>query len=241
MEYLLLSFFAGMLTVASPCVLPLLPVVLGGSAIEKSWRTPSTIIASVGLSIIAFTLLLKVSTIFLGVDDDFWLKISGVLISVVGLSMAYPKLWDYVSIKFGFVEKSHELQNKSIQKKGILRNILLGVSLGPIFSSCSPTYGIILATVLPSNFAVGLLNIVVYDLGLVFILGLIALGGQRVIQKLSWVSNSDGLFRRGIGFMLVLVGLLIATGLIRDLETWWAGSDFNFIQFEIDRVQNIKN
>lgn len=240
MQYLFLSLLAGILTVASPCVLPLLPVVLGGSVSEKSWRTPFVIISSMSISIIIFTLLLKVSTIFLNVDSYFWLKLSGALVVMVGVSMTFPQLWDYISTKTGFVKKSHELQNTSIAKEGLSRNILLGTSLGPIFSSCSPTYGIIIATVLPTSFPIGLLNIIVYVFGLAVTLGAIAVGGQRVVKKMSWLSKSEGKFRRVIGIVFIIVGILIFTGLIRDLETWWASSDFNFIGFEIDQVQKIK-
>jgi cytochrome c biogenesis protein CcdA len=240
MEYILLSLFAGILTVASPCVLPLLPVVLASSAAEKSRRTPIIIIASLSISIVVFTLLLKVSTVFIGVDETFWLKLSGLLILAVGLSMLFPKVWDYISLKLKFIEKSHELQNKSLEKKGILRNILLGVSLGPIFSSCSPTYGIILGTVLPNSFAVGLLNLIVFALGLAIVLFAIAFGGQWVLKRLTWASKSDGWFRKFVGIFLVLIGILIATGLIRDLEIWWASSDFNFIGFEVDQVKKIQ-
>lgn len=239
MEYLLLSFFAGVLTVASPCVLPMLPVVFAGTTAEKSWRTPFTIIASLTVSIVAFTLLLKVSTVFIGVDESLWQIISGVLIAIVGLSMVFPKVWDFISVRAGFVNKSHELQNKSLEKKGMVRNILLGISLGPIFSSCSPTYGIILATVLPGSFSVGLLNIVIYALGLAFVLSVIAIGGQKLIQKISWASASNSWFRRSLGILLVIVGLLIATGLIRELEIWWASSEYNFINYEIDQVRKI--
>ncbi len=241
MEYLILSFFAGMLTVASPCVLPLLPVVLASSVAEKSRRSTFVIIGSLAVSIIAFTLFLKVSTVFIDVDDSIWLKLSGGLIVLVGLSLLFPKTWDFISIKLSFVEKAHVLQSKSLEHKGIVRNILLGASLGPIFSSCSPTYGIILGTVLPNSFSVGLLNLVLYTLGLVLVLTIIAVGGQGIVKHLAWASRSNGWFRKSIGIFLLIMGFLIATGLIRELEIWRANSDFNFIDFEVDQVKKIRD
>ena len=240
MQYVFLSFIAGLLTIVSPCVLPLLPVVLAESSTEKNWKTPFVIIASMAVSIFAFTLLLKVSTVFLDVNESIWQNTSGVLIVIVGAALVFPNIWTFISMKIGLLKKTHELQNASLKKTGVIRNILLGASLGPIFTSCSPTYGIILATVFPSSYTVGLLNLFVYVFGLALILGAIAIGGQRVIKKISWASKSDGWFKKSLGVLLIILGVLIATGLIRDLETWWASSSFNFNDFEIDKIREIR-
>ncbi|WP_426938926.1 cytochrome c biogenesis CcdA family protein [Pseudarthrobacter sp. S3] len=77
MELLPLAFLAGILTVLSPCVLPLLPVVLAGSAAESNRRAPYIIIASLAVSAVLFTLLIKATTVLLGVPSDAWLIISG--------------------------------------------------------------------------------------------------------------------------------------------------------------------
>ena len=52
---------------------------------------------------------------------------------------------------------------------------MVGLSLGPVFSSCSPTYAIILAVILPASFLTGLLNLFAYVLGLSIALLVIAL------------------------------------------------------------------
>jgi len=73
---LLLSFVAGILTVAAPCVLPLLPVIVGGSIVrtdadtrvaERQWFRPVIIATSLAASVVIFTLLLKATTALLGV------------------------------------------------------------------------------------------------------------------------------------------------------------------------------
>ncbi|MCA9327976.1 cytochrome c biogenesis protein DipZ, partial [Candidatus Saccharibacteria bacterium] len=70
----LLSFIAGLLTVFAPCVLPLLPVILGGSfdPTTRDRRRPYIIIASLLASLILFTILLKASTVLIGVDPKVW-------------------------------------------------------------------------------------------------------------------------------------------------------------------------
>lgn len=74
---LLISFFSGILTVLAPCVLPLLPVILGGSLAGQSKKRPYIIIASLILSLLLFTLLLKASTVLIHVDPIVWDYVAG--------------------------------------------------------------------------------------------------------------------------------------------------------------------
>ena len=74
---LLISFFSGILTVLAPCVLPLLPVILGGSLAGQSKKRPYIIITSLIVSLLLFTLLLKASTILIHVDPIVWDYVAG--------------------------------------------------------------------------------------------------------------------------------------------------------------------
>ena len=220
MELLPLSVLAGVLTVLSPCVLPLLPVVLAGSAAEKSRRAPYLVIGSLAVSVLAFTLLFKATTALLGIPRPVWLILSGALVVFIGASMVFPKIWDTLSTRVGLSSAAGNLSERSSNSTGTTRSILLGFSLGPVFTSCSPTYGLILAVVLPANFAEGLINIVGYTLGLSAVLLAIALGGRGVTTRLKWATDPGGKFRRGIGVFLVIIGLLTATGTLKTIETW---------------------
>jgi len=77
MTLLLASFLAGILTILAPCVLPVLPVVLAGSLGEKQKWYPYLVILSLAVSIVLFTLVLKVSTIFIDIPQNFWKYLSG--------------------------------------------------------------------------------------------------------------------------------------------------------------------
>jgi cytochrome c biogenesis protein CcdA len=220
MELIILSLLAGVLTVLSPCVLPILPVVLAGSVAEKNKRAPLIIIGSLAVSVVAFTLLIKGSTVLLGIPNSVWLIVSGALVTFIGLTFAIPAIWEWLSIKLHLQEKAGRLSAKSNSTAGNSRNVLLGLSLGPVFTSCSPTYGLILATVLPTSIASGISNLIAYSLGLGAVLLAIAYGGQSVTKRLGWVTEPKGKFRRGLGIFLIIIGLLITTGLIKDVETW---------------------
>jgi cytochrome c-type biogenesis protein len=103
MALLVLSFIAGVLTVAAPCILPLLPVVIGGALVDnqaqkasRQWIRPLVIAASLALSIIIFTLLLKATTVLLGVPQLVWQIAAGAIVALLGLHFVWPRLWEKV-------------------------------------------------------------------------------------------------------------------------------------------------
>jgi cytochrome c biogenesis protein CcdA len=220
MELLPLSLLAGVLTVLSPCVLPLLPVILAGSAAESGRRSAYLIIASLAVSVIVFTLAIRGASALLGVPTDVWLIVSGSLVLLIGVTLAFPALWERISTITGLQRASGELVDSSARRTGVARPLLLGLSLGPIFTSCSPTYGLILAAVLPTSFSVGVANLLAYTAGLSAVMLLIALGGQSVTRRMKWATDPRGVFRRTLGGVLIVVGALIATGVVKDIEAW---------------------
>jgi cytochrome c biogenesis protein CcdA/thiol-disulfide isomerase/thioredoxin len=226
MELILISLLAGALTVLSPCVLPLLPIIIGGSIQEKSLKRPIIITLSLALSVILFTLLLKVGTTFANISPEVLQYLSGGLVIFLGIITVFPRTWEAVNIKLGLQKNSDQLLEKSAKKEGILGPILTGVSLGPVFASCSPTYALIIATVLPASFSSGIVNLISYSIGLGSLMFLVAIFGQRAVKKLRWASNPDSFFRRGLGVLFIIVGILVYTGYSRNLQVYLARFDF---------------
>ncbi|HUO50016.1 MAG TPA: redoxin family protein [Candidatus Paceibacterota bacterium] len=228
----LISFIAGILTVLAPCVLPLLPVIVGGSLAQGNrWRT-YTICISLGLSVIIFTLLLKASTVFISVPQSVWGWISGGVLILFGIVMVFPKLWD----NLGFVNLMNRSSNRLLatgyQRNSMWGDAIMGAALGPVFSSCSPTYFVILATVLPQSFAVGFADLFAYAVGLSGFLFIIALAGQSLVDRLGVTINPEGWFRRGIGILFVIVGLAVATGAEASTEAWLLNHGFDVTVIE---------
>jgi len=73
---------------------------------------------------------------------------------------------------------------------------LLGASLGPIFASCSPTYGLLLSVVFPKSFSAGLIDTILYGIGFGLLLLVIAYGGRAVVKKLRRAANPSGRFKK---------------------------------------------
>lgn len=233
---IILSYVAGLLTVLAPCVLPMLPIIIGGSLSgdrHDKWR-PYIITASLVVSLILFTLLLKVSTVFIGIDPNFWAIISGFLIIILGVFMLFPNLWATIIGKLGIEHTSQKMLGKAYKNNNkIMSAILIGAALGPVFSSCNPTYVWVIATVLPANGLLGFVYLLAYCLGVATILLAIALLGRKIITKISWASDPKGWFQRIIATLFIIVGIFLATGLDRQLQTYLVEKDFlNLTQLE---------
>ena len=241
------ALVAGVLTTLAPCVLPLLPIIVGGSMAgalaeeraesgadavaggtttqqavkERSAVTRALVITiSLGLSILVFTLALKATTALIGIPPQTWQWVSGGVLIALGVVGAFPDLWERLSARLGLQSRSATRLGAARRRDGISGEILTGAALGPVFTSCSPLYGYVIVTVLPAEPVRGLVLLGVYIVGLCATLLLIALAGQRVVARFGWAADSHGWFRRGLGIVFIVVGLLVASGWMKALETW---------------------
>ncbi len=220
MTFFLIAILAGVFTVLAPCILPLLPIVISASEAgeRRISRRAITVIGSLSVSVILFTLLLKATTLFISIPQIFWSSFSGAVIILVGLAIAFPSLWT----KVPFVNKLSILSNKAVgvgyQKKNYKGDVLIGLALGPVFTTCSPTYLFIIATTLPASFFVGFVYLLGFTFGLALVLLLIAYSGQKIVNKVSDHMQATGRIKQVLGVLIVTVGILILTGYDKKLE-----------------------
>ena len=212
----IVSFVAGALTVLAPCILPLLPVIVGGS-LSATGGTASRskvfiIVTSLGVSVIVFTLLLKLSSVLIAIPPLFWTWLSGGIVFFIGLTFLLPGLWEQVPFLSRVSIGSNKLVSAGYRRKGIVGDVIIGAALGPVFSTCSPTYFIVLATVLPVQPLLGLVYLFAYTFGLCLMLLLVGLLGQRFADRLGFAADPQGKFKRILGVVFIIVGLVIVTG-----------------------------
>lgn len=234
MWLLLLSFFAGVLTILAPCVLPLLPVILGASVEDSNDKyRPYIIIASLAFSVVLFSLLLKASTVFIGVDPIVWKVFSGGILVWFWIITLFPKLWEKVSHRLQLQWKSIKSLSKHVHEKWKLWSVLVWMSLWPVFSSCSPTYWVILAVILPASFFIWILNLLAYVFGLSLMLLIITLLGNKIIKKLRWASNPKWIFKKVLWVIFILIWVSIITWYDKKVETFVIESGyFDITEFE---------
>lgn len=214
-----ISFVAGILTILAPCVLPLLPVILWWSLAEGKYKRLFVIVWSFVFSAVLFTWIIKMTTIFTGLSGDFWKLFSGILLIVLWIFMLMPKIWNHLSFKSWFEENSSKILNKANMKSWLWWDILLWLSLWPVFTSCSPTYAIILSIILPISVWQALINVLFYALWLWLLLILIGIWWVNIIKRMKWASNPNWWFKKVLAGFIVLTWLSIMTWLDKNIET----------------------
>lgn len=235
MFLLFTSFIAGVLTVFAPCTISLLPVIVGGTVSGgTSYRRAIVVATSLGVSVGLFTVLLKVSTIFLSIPQSWWHMLSGGLIILVGLSMLLPALWDRIPFLNRINRDSNALVGTGYLKQNIIGDILIGAALGPVFSSCSPTYFIILAEILPHSTTQGLVYLVAYLVGLCGMLLIVAIASQSMLARFNSIADSTSIVKRTVAAIFIALGIVILTGYDTTLEL--AVSNHLFDVTTIERV-----
>ncbi len=221
MIFFLISILAGVFTVLAPCILPLLPVVIGASEVGSKGisKRAFTVIGSLSLSVVLFTLLLKATTLFIDIPQVFWTSFSGLVIVLVGTAIVFPSLWARIPYVNKLSIASNKVVGAGYQKQSYKGDMLIGLALGPVFTTCSPTYLFIIATVLPATLTTGLLYLVGFTLGLATSLLLIAYFGQKIINKVTTHMQTTSTIKKIFGVLIILVGIAILTGYDKKIET----------------------
>jgi cytochrome c-type biogenesis protein len=217
-----LAFLAGVLSVLSPCVLPLLPIVLGTAQSEH--RLGPVALAS-GLAV-SFTVIgLFVATIgfAIGLDTDVFRAISALLLVTVGVVLLVPRLQQQVAVAAGPLGTWVDDRVGGFSATSLWGQFGLGVLLGAVWVPCvGPTLG-----------AASILAAKGEDLGQVALTMLaFGVGAALPLMVLGFVSREAMLRWRGrlmeagkggkmlLGVLLVAVGLLVATGADKKVEAF---------------------
>ncbi len=204
-----IGFVAGVITAVSPCVLPVLPIVLAGGA-TGSGRRPYAIVAGLVASFTVFTLAAAALLDALGLPQDTLRNVAIALLFVVAATLLVPRLGELLERPFAFLTR---------RRAGDLGGgFVLGASLGLVFVPCA---GPVLATisVLAAERRVGLdavLLTLFYALGAGTVLLAIALGGQRFSRRLR--ANAAAV-RTVSGLLVAAAAVAIVFNLDRDLQT----------------------
>jgi cytochrome c biogenesis protein CcdA len=88
-------------------------------------------------------------------------------------------------------------------------DIGVGAALGPVFTTCSPTYSLILATIFPVSLIHGIIYLLAYIAGFCSMLILISYFGITLIKHLRWLANPTGMFRKVLGVTFICIGIML--------------------------------
>jgi cytochrome c biogenesis protein CcdA/thiol-disulfide isomerase/thioredoxin len=235
----IICFIAGILTVLAPCILPVLPIIIGGNLSngKLNYKKVFTVLISLAISIIVFTLLLKATTLLITVPEFVWKWISGAILIAVGLYSFFPKLWGGKWLNLAKNEGQNLIktgQTLGSNKKSIRGDIIIGAALGPVFSTCSPTYFIVLASVLPVSLGLGIIYLLSFVAGLLLALLIITILGFRLISYLDLKASSINIMQKIFAALFILVGIFIITGLDKQLQIKLLDAGY----FDITKIEN---
>ena len=204
---LAIGFVAGIVTALSPCVLPVLPIVLAGGA---TGRRPLAIVAGIVVSFTVFTLFAAWLLDLVGLPQDLLRNLAIALLLVVALTLLVPQVGELLA---------RPLQALTRRGSGDLGGgFFLGASLGLVFVPCA---GPVLAavTVIAAKRDVGLDGVLLtlaYALGAALPMLAIAFAGQRAAR--AFRSHAEWI-RRGAGVLVAAAAIAIALGVDQELQT----------------------
>lgn len=231
------SFIAGLLTTLSPCVLPILPFLLG-SALRKNKKAPLYMVLGLASSFIVLGFTISRFGTVLGLDTDQIRKGSAIILMITSIFFLSKDIQSFVSEKltkfanFGTSASSH----LKLDEASNIDSIILGGLLGIIWSPCAgPTLGVAVSLAGREGAALDALWImIVYAIGAAIPMLLISYGLRTFFQKnlskiIGFAENSKVLF----GVILLVAGLFIYLEIDKTIEGFLLN---NLPQFWIDLI-----
>jgi cytochrome c biogenesis protein CcdA/thiol-disulfide isomerase/thioredoxin len=172
-----IAFIAGVITAFSPCVLPVLPIILAGGGAAETRRRPYAIVAGLVVTFTAFVLAGAWLWSLVGIDKKHQIQIGAGFLLVLALVLILPRAGELLERPFLFLTR---------RRVGDLGGgFLLGASLGLVFVPCTgPVLGAVISNV--GTHRVGFSTVLLallYALGLSVPLLLIAQGSRRVTMS----------------------------------------------------------
>jgi len=216
---ILFSLLSGLVTVLSPCILPVLPIVLS-STLTGGKRRPLGVVTGLIISFSIFTLAISQIVSLLGISANVLRIVAVVIIGVLGLGLILPGLNEMIEKLFnrlpGLVKQDGQ------QGSGFGSGFVTGASLGLIWAPCA---GPILAavTTLAATQAVTFGSVVVvvsYAIGAGIPLLAIAYGGRNLMQRVPFLVNNARKVQQTFGAIMILTALLIAFNVDTMVTAW---------------------
>ena len=215
------AFLAGIITVLSPCILPILPIILTSSigGVNTGKSRPIGVVIGFILSFTFFTLFLSTIVRLNGIPAETLRFVSVLVVAGFGISLLVPQFQVLVERLFS---KLAELMPNSQGKTGFSGGLLIGFSVGLLWTPC---VGPILASVISLaitgtvTFDAFLITLA-YSLGTAIPMFLIILGGQNALRRVPWLLSNLGHIQKLFGVLMILTAIGIFFNVDRRFQTF---------------------
>ncbi len=215
---IIFAFLGGIVTILSPCILPILPIILSTSTTGGKSR-PFGIVTGFVLSFTAFTLLLTTIVNLTGLSADLLRNAAITLLLLFGVFMLFPNLQKWLE---PLLEKVSLLGQKNGNGQGFSGGFLIGISLGLVWTPCvGPIMASIIALAATSQVTFQAIFITLaYSLGTALPMFLIIYGGRGLIQKVPFLLKNSGRIQQVFGLLMIAMALLLYTGIERKFQAY---------------------
>jgi cytochrome c biogenesis protein CcdA/thiol-disulfide isomerase/thioredoxin len=208
-----IALLAGVITAISPCVLPVLPILLAGSATSTDKHRPYAIIAGLVVSFTTFTLAGAALLSALGLPEDLLRGIAIAALLVLAASLLSEPVARILERPFLFLTR---------QRLGRDSNgFVVGLSVGLVFVPCAgPVLAAVTALAASGDVTVRIILVTAsYAIGAALPMLAIAVGGQRLGAGLKVVRRHAATARKAAGVVVGATALAIAFGADQSFTT----------------------
>lgn len=210
------AFLAGVITVLSPCVLPLLPLILATATQEGKARPVGVVLGFIGTFTLA-TLALSFLVRALGVPPDLNRVLAGTVLLLLGLVLIVPAFHHAFERWVGGLAgrvPAGEAGN------GFGGGLIIGAGLGLAWSPCvGPIMASVITLALNQQVGAGTVAITLaFSLGTAVPMAAIIIGGRALVRQLGWFQANAERIQQVFGAILVLTGLAIFLGWDRAIQ-----------------------
>jgi cytochrome c-type biogenesis protein len=215
-----LSFVAGLLTTLSPCVLPMLPIVVGSAASRSNWG-PLAMGAGLATAFTAVGVGMSALGGVLEIDETILRRIAALVLLAAGAAAFSPVLADAAGRAAGpLVRAASSLAARA--GDGVSGQFVIGAALGGIWSPCAgPTLGAALGLATRAGTrAQAALLMLTFSLGTVLPLVATAYASRRMIGARARILTAGSAARSAFALALIAASVLVATSADRAVEAW---------------------
>lgn len=214
MSLFFLAIAAGMLTVLAPCILPVLPIILGVGAGART--RPLWVVVGFIASFSIAGAIIQTTGGFVGINPVVLRYIAVVLLSVFGLALIFEQKAQQLAAPI--TSRLSQMGGKlagAAGSTGAIASILVGVSLGLVWTPCAgPILGTIITLAVASKDTVATTVLfAAYALGAAVPMLAIAYGGQRVMTRMRNAGPWAHRITQAFGILIILVAVAMATGI----------------------------
>lgn len=202
---LVLALLAGVVTIAAPCTLPVLPILLGTSVGKTGKARPVMIAAGFVLSFSLVALALGAITRVFDFDPNVLRNAAAILLAGFGLLMIWPALFERLASHLGGFTSGG-----IAARADLLGGFVLGTTLGLIWTPCAgPVLGSILTVVATSSDTAWASTLLVtYAIGAAIPMLAIAYGGQAVTTRIRSFARFAPRLQQGFGVVVIAFAAL---------------------------------